>query len=191
MMYLISPHSISLRGFMKIPVSVHGWPSACYYILPTTAQYLSATLTKSGPLDFVGIKLVFYFLPHEKSLGHMFQIQSSCSSILFFFFASPQAKNYFWQDHPCGQRSDRKCKFHRFCPGRRECNNTAHAILSCYKLQDVFSQFTDEIWKLRLIYPISDMYLIYLSPGMPRRRIEFRSFWSRYVKYNTGMYGVF
>ena len=95
MMYLISPHSISLRGFMKIPVSVHGWPSACYYILPTTAQYLSATLTKSGPLDFVGIKVVFYFLPHEKSLGYMFQIQSSCSSILFFFLRPHKPKIIF------------------------------------------------------------------------------------------------
>ena len=29
--------------------------------------------------------------------------------------------------------SDRKCKFHRFCPARSDCNNIAHAILS-YKV---------------------------------------------------------
>ena len=30
--------------------------------------------------------------------------------------------------------SDQKCKFHRFCPVRRNSNNMAHGIISCYKL---------------------------------------------------------
>ena len=48
--------------------------------------------------------------------------------------------------------SDRKCKFHRFCPARSDCNNIAHAVLSCYKLQGAFNQFTEKIWKLQLKY---------------------------------------
>ena len=48
--------------------------------------------------------------------------------------------------------SDRKCKFQRFCPARSYCNNVAHGILPWYKLQDVFSQFTDKIQKLQLKY---------------------------------------
>ena len=56
----------------------------------------------------------------------------------------------FGQTNPMD--SDRKCKFHRFCPARSDCNDIAHGILSCYKLQDVFSQFTDKIWKLQLKY---------------------------------------
>ena len=48
--------------------------------------------------------------------------------------------------------SDRKRKFQRFCPARSDCNNIAHGILSWYKLQDVFSKFTEKIWKLQLKY---------------------------------------
>ena len=48
--------------------------------------------------------------------------------------------------------SNRKCKFHRLCPARSDCNNIAHGILSCYKLQGTFNQFTDKIWKLQLKY---------------------------------------
>ena len=48
--------------------------------------------------------------------------------------------------------SDRKCKFHRFCPARSDCNNIAHAILSCYKLQGAFNQFNEKIWKLQQKY---------------------------------------
>ena len=48
--------------------------------------------------------------------------------------------------------SDRKCKFHRFCPARSDCNNIAHAILSCYKLQGAFNQFNEKIWKLQPKY---------------------------------------
>ena len=48
--------------------------------------------------------------------------------------------------------SDRKCKFHRFCPARSDCNNKAHAILSCYKLQEAFNQFNEKIWKLQQKY---------------------------------------
>ena len=46
--------------------------------------------------------------------------------------------------------SYRKCKFHRFCPARSDCYNIAHGILSYYKLQGAFIQFTDKIWKLQL-----------------------------------------
>ena len=48
--------------------------------------------------------------------------------------------------------SNQKCKFQRFCSACRDCNNVAHGILSCYKLQDVFSKFADKIWKLQLKY---------------------------------------
>ena len=48
--------------------------------------------------------------------------------------------------------SDRKCKFHRFCPARSDCNNIAHAILSCYKLQGAFNQFTEKVWKFQMKY---------------------------------------
>ena len=79
----------------------------------------------------------------------MFQKQFSCSSILFFL-RRHKSTTIFGQ---CARVDrDRKCKFHRFCPARSDCNNIAHGILSCYKLQDVFSQFTDKIWKLQLKY---------------------------------------
>ena len=48
--------------------------------------------------------------------------------------------------------SDRKCKFHRFCPARSDSYNIAHEILSFCKLQGAFIQFTDKIWKLQLKY---------------------------------------
>ena len=35
--------------------------------------FLSATLDKSGPLDFPSKKRFLLFLTHEKGLGHMFQ----------------------------------------------------------------------------------------------------------------------
>ena len=43
-------------------------------------------------------------------------------------------------------------RIHRFCPARSDCNNIAHAILSCYKLQGAFNQFTEKVWKLQLKY---------------------------------------
>ena len=42
-----------------------------------------------------------------------------------------------------------KRKVHRFYSGRCDCNHKAHVIFSSCKLQDVFNQFTDKIWKLR------------------------------------------
>ena len=125
--------------------------SLLLHTIDYSAQYLSAPLAKSGPLDFVGKKVVFYFWHYEKSLGHMFQIQFSCCSILCFL-RRHKPKMIFGKTTRVD--SDRKCKFHRFCPARRDCNNTAHAILSCFKLQDVFSQFKDKIWKLQPIYLI-------------------------------------
>ena len=53
--------------------------------------------------------------------------------------------------------SDQKCKFHRYCPARSDCNNIAHVILSCYKLQSVYSSFTDKIWKLHLKYMFEEI----------------------------------
>ena len=79
----------------------------------------------------------------------MFQKQFRCSPILFFCVAISQ-KMIFGQITPVD--SDQKCKFQRFCPARSDCNNAAHGILSRYRLQDVFSQFTDKIWKLQLKY---------------------------------------
>ena len=72
----------------------------------------------------------FYFLPMKKVQDTCFK--NSLVVLQFSFFASPQAKNHFWPDHPAN--SDRKCQFQRFCPARTGCNNVAHGILSCYKL---------------------------------------------------------
>ena len=97
--------------------------------------HLSAALAKSGPLDFLSEKSFLLFYAHEKGLGHMFQKWFSCSPILFFL-RRHKPKMIFGQTTPV--TSDRKCK-ERFCPVRSDCNNIAHGILSCYKLQDVFS----------------------------------------------------
>ena len=75
----------------------------------------------------------------------MFQKQLLYSNSLFLRRHKP--KMSFGQTTPGD--SDRKCKFQRFCPARSDCNNVAHGILSFYKLQGVFSQFTDKIWKLQ------------------------------------------
>ena len=54
--------------------------------------------------------------------------QFGCSPVLFS--VSPQAKiDFFW-------------------PNRCDCNNIAHGIFSCHKLQDLFSQSIDKIWRL-------------------------------------------
>ena len=79
----------------------------------------------------------------------MFQKQFSCSPILFFL-RRHEPKMIFGQNTPLD--SDRKCTFQRFFPARSDCNNLANGVLSCYKLQDVFSQFKDKIWKLQLKY---------------------------------------
>ena len=41
-----------------------------------------------------------------------------------------------------------KLKLIFFWPNRCDCNNIAHGIFSCHKLQDLFSQSIDKIWKL-------------------------------------------
>ena len=56
---------------------------------------LSAALVKSGPLDFPSEKKFSFNFAHEKGLV----------GLEFSFFVSPQAKNDFWPDHPCGQLS--------------------------------------------------------------------------------------
>ena len=45
---------------------------------------LSAAPVKSGPHDFPSEKSFLLFFAHVKGLGHIFQKQFSCSSILFF-----------------------------------------------------------------------------------------------------------
>ena len=82
---------------------------------------------------------------NEKSL-YVSKIDQLFSNSLFVLRHKP--KMIFGQTTPVN--SDRKCQFQRFCPVRSDCNNIAHGILSCYKLQGVFSQFTDKIWKLQL-----------------------------------------
>ena len=53
-------------------------------------MHLSTALAKSGPLDFPSIvKVFFYFFAHEKGLRRISKI-----------VVSPQAKVYFWLDHP-------------------------------------------------------------------------------------------
>ena len=96
-------------------------------------------------------KAFFYFFAHEKGLGH--QVSKTVqlfSNSLFCVATSQKPKMIFGKTTSVD--SDRKCKFQRFCPARSDCNNVAHGILSCYKLQGVFSQFTDKIWKLQLKY---------------------------------------
>ena len=88
---------------------------------------------------------MFLLFAHEKGLGHMFQKQFSSSPILFLRLHKP--KMIFGQYTRV--HSDR---IHRFCPARSDCNNIAHAILSCYKLQGAFNQFTEKVWKLQLKY---------------------------------------
>ena len=88
---------------------------------------LRATLAKSGPLDFPTEKIFLLFFAHEKGFGHMFQKKFSCSPILFFL-RRHKSKTVFGQ-YTCVD-SDRKGKFHRFCPVRSDCNNIAHRILS-------------------------------------------------------------
>ena len=51
---------------------------------------LSATLAKSGPLDFPSEKSFLLLFAHEKGLGHMFHKSFSCSAILFFCVATSQ-----------------------------------------------------------------------------------------------------
>ena len=113
------------------------------------ALKLSAALAKSAPFDFPSEKIFLLFFAHEKGLGHMFQRQFSCSPI-FFFLCRHKPKIIFGQTTRVD--SDRKCKFQRFCPARSDCYNIAHGILSYYKLQGAFIQFTDKIWKLQLKY---------------------------------------
>ena len=91
---------------------------------------------KSSPLDFPSEKSFLFFFAHEKGLRHMFH----------------KPKNDFWLDQRSKVDSDRKCEFHRFCLAHSDCNNVAHGIPSCYKLQHVFSWHTDKIWKLHLKY---------------------------------------
>ena len=99
-------------------------------------QLLSAALAKSGPLVF----------PTEKRKGSKIVKLSSNS----LFSRRHKPKMIFGQY--TRMDSDRKCKFQRFCPARSDCNNIAHRILSCYKLQGAFDWLTDKLWKLQLKY---------------------------------------
>ena len=113
------------------------------------ALKLSAALAKSAPLDFPSEKSFLLFFAHEKGQDTCFK-DSSVVLQFFFYVCRHKPKKMFGQTTRVD--SDRKCKFQRFCPARSDCNNVAHGILSFYKLQGVFSQFTDKIWKLQLKY---------------------------------------
>ena len=96
----------------------------------------------------VGKKFSFIFCPWKGFRTHVSKIVQLFSNSLFLGRQKP--KMIFGQYTRVD--SDRKCKFHRFCPARSDCNNIAHAILSCYKLQGAFNQFNEKIWKLQLKY---------------------------------------
>ena len=96
----------------------------------------SAALAKSGPLDFPSEKILsFIFCPRKGLRAHVSKMVYLFSNSLFLCYHKPNM--IFGQT--TSVNSDRKCKFQRFCPARSDCNNVAHGILSCYKLQDVFS----------------------------------------------------
>ena len=113
----------------------------------TFRELLSATLTKSGPLHFTSKSFLLFFA-HGKGLGHVSKLVYLFSNSLFSRCYKP--KIIFGQYTRVD--SDRKCRFHRFCPACSDCNNIAHGILSCYKLRGAFNYFTDKIWKLQLKY---------------------------------------
>ena len=96
----------------------------------------------------VGKKFSFIFCPWKGFRTHVSKIVQLFSNSLFLGRQKPKMIfGWYTRVH-----SDRKCKFHRFCPARSDCNNIAHAILSCYKLQGAFNQFNEKIWKLQLKY---------------------------------------
>ena len=102
----------------------------------TLKACFSAAFAKSGPLDFPSEKIFsFIFCPRKGLKTHVSKVVKLFSNSLFLRRHKP--KMIFGQTTPVN--SDRKCKFQRFCPARSDCNNVAHGILSCYKLQDVFS----------------------------------------------------
>ena len=61
-------------------------------------------------------------------------------------------------------RGQRKCRFYRFFSARSDFNNRARGIIFYYRLQGVFSQFTNKIWKF---------YLKYFSYQCDQRRPSF------------------
>ena len=98
---------------------------------------------------------VFIFCPWKGFRAHVSKIVQLFSNSLFLGRQKP--KMIFGQN-TCVD-SDRKCKFHRFCPARSDCNNIAHAILSYYKLKSAFNQFNEKIWKLSYNSSSFDLYL--------------------------------
>ena len=96
----------------------------------------------------VGKKRSFIFCPWKGFRTHVSKIVQLFSNS--FFSRRHKPKMIFGQYTRVD--SDRKRKFHRFCPARNDCNNIAHAILSSYKLQGAFNQFNEKIWKLQLKY---------------------------------------
>ena len=92
----------------------------------------------------VGKKCSFIFFPWRRYRTHVSKIVQ-----LFLFFLGRQKPRMIFGQYTLVD-SDRKCKFHRFCPARNDCNNIAHAI--SYKLQGAFNQFTEKIQKLQLKY---------------------------------------
>ena len=89
-------------------------------------------------------KVFFYCLPMKRVYKTFFK--NSIVVLQFSIIALPQAKNvFFWRDHTCGERL--KVQISQILSSAH-CNNIAHEILSYYKLKDLFSWFTDKIWKL-------------------------------------------
>ena len=96
----------------------------------------------------VGKKCSFIFCPWKWFRTHVSKIVQLFSNS--FFSRRHKPKMIF--DQYTRVDSDRKRKFHRFCPARNDCNNVAHAILSCHKLHGALNYFTEKIWKLQLKY---------------------------------------
>ena len=90
-------------------------------ILPSCSYTFPLSATR-GPLDFPSEKsFLFFFRPKG--------FRTHDSKIVLLFSTS-----LFLRRH-----HRHHCKFQRFCPARSDCSNLAHGILSCYKLQAVFS----------------------------------------------------
>ena len=90
-------------------------------ILPSCSYTFPLSATR-GPLDFPSEKsFLFFFRPK------VFRTHDSKIVLLF-------STSLFLRRH-----HRHHCKFQRFCPARSDCSNVAHGILSCYKLQGVFS----------------------------------------------------
>ena len=67
-------------------------------------------------------------------------------ALQFSFFASPQAKNDFWPDHPLN--NDRKCQFQRFCLAQRlqQCSSRNSILLQVTRCIQLVHRQNMETW---------------------------------------------